>query len=266
MFRFETKEAFVPSAAHYNHILWLGKTECGKQAMIRPGKTKRRVFFCAVCMPICVVVASLTVLFVLFTHTPGNYRPVQASGSEEVSTYLTHELATGFHNGIDACEPFEIIVRQDKLNQLIVDGTSLGWSWPITLHSITFHAPVIQITPTDLTLMGKVDLGIPIIVTLVGRPRLTDKGFLELNLEKVKAGAVNITGLARNIGGSIMAAEVANLAQDQWLKDLSDAFIHNAPYDPVFPVPPYEVYIRLTRVESYDQRMILRFEPAGKMK
>ena len=147
-----------------------------------------------------------------------------------------------------------------------MDGTRLGWDWPIALNGITFHAPVIQITETSLALMGKVDFGIPIIVTIFGRPKLTDKGLLELNLEKIKAGAVNITGLAKGIGGSIMASEVTNLAEDQWLKDLSDAFLNNTPYDPVFPVPPYKVYIRLSKVESHDQKMILRFEPAGEMK
>ncbi|MBN1124413.1 MAG: hypothetical protein JXA82_05345 [Sedimentisphaerales bacterium] len=237
--------------------------------MIRPGKSKRRVFFSVICVLVCIIVVLLTIFFVLLTHTPSNYHPVQASHSEEVNTYLTHELAPGFHNGIDgikANEPFEIVIQEEKLNQLIVDGVSLGWGWPITLNGVTFHAPMIHITGDSLTLIGKVDVGIPIIVTVFGRPRLVDKGLLELNLEKVKAGAVNITGLARSIGGNIMASEVTNLAEDQWLKDLSDAFLHNTPYDPVFPVPPSKVYIRLSRVESSDQRMVLRFEPAGEMK
>ena len=145
--------------------------------------------------------------------------------------------------------------------QLIVDGESLGWSWPVELNGVTFSAPIIILGTEDITLMGKVDLGFSIVVTIVTAPEIDADGLFVLNLKKIKAGALNITKFAKGVGGRIMAAQVKDLENDQWLKDLSDAFLKNKPYEPIYPVPTYRKDIRLSDVLKQDKKLILKFEP-----
>ena len=214
---------------------------------------------------ICVIAVLITLGFVLVTYRPAGYRPFPPADDEEVNQYLTHELAPAFYNGINCAEPFNVDIDQDKLNQLIADGRDLGWDWPVMLNGVTFSAPMVQLDDEFLALMGQVDIGIPVIVTIRARPHLDDNGLLTLNLDQVKAGAINVTGLAKGIAGQIMATEAAQLEESQWLEDLAGACLENRPYDPRFPVPPERVYIRLTHVEMAEGRLQLRFEPAGKM-
>ena len=62
-----------------------------------------------------------------------------------------------------------------------------------------------------------------------------------------------------------MASQSEGIKHKQWLNDLSGAFLENKPYDPVFPVPTYKKYIRLTRADLSDGKLIVGFEPAGDM-
>jgi len=214
---------------------------------------------------ICAGVVLATLALVLFTYRPAGYQPPPATPDEAVNTYLTHELAPAFYNNVQIDEPFEVIVDQDKFNQLVADGRDLGWAWPVTLNGVTFSAPVVRFYKGGVALMGQVDVGIPIVITVEARPELDDKGLLVLNLEKVKAGAVNVTRLAKSLCGQIMAAQAAQLEDSQWLQDLAGACLENRPYDPRFPVPPCRKYIRLTGFDLADHQLRLRFRPAGKI-
>lgn len=212
---------------------------------------------------ICAGVVLATLGLVLFTYRPAGYRPPTATPDEAVNTYLTHELAPAFYNNVQIDEPFEVIVDQEKFNQLVADGRDLGWAWPVTLNGVTFSSPVVRFYEGRVALMGQVDVGIPIVVTVEARPELDDKGLLVLNLEKVKAGAVNVTRLAKSLCGQIMAAQAVQLEDSRWLRDLAGACLENRPYDPRFPVPPCRKYIRLTGFDLIDRQLRLRFEPAG---
>jgi hypothetical protein len=207
----------------------------------------------------------LLILLKLVTTKPAGYNPLPPLPKDEVSTYLTHELAPSFNNQIQLDKPFRISVDQKGLNEIIIQEQNLGWSWPINLNGVTFYAPSIVFTQDTISLMGAVDVGFPVIITMVAKPTIDEQGKLWLNLLKIKAGSINVTGPARSIGGKVFDHQM-QYYKDQWVRDAAGAFLKNTPFDPVFPVPPYKRFIRLTGVEIRDQKLFLDFAPAGSYK
>jgi hypothetical protein len=228
-------------------------------------RTKRarnilRAFFVSV---IVLAVAAVALVYLL-TYVPKLYSPLQPSDSDEVNPYLTHYLAPNFHNNIVIDRPFDVIVPQKNLNEIIVDEDSMGWSWPYSLNGVTFSAPSMVFTDDSIVLMATVEYaGLPIVVSIIGSPKLDDEGMLALNIDKMTAGAVNITGVAKYLAGRIIPEQVNVVEDDQWLKDLAGAIESNAPFDPVFPVIGSDKHIRLTKAEITEGKLVLGFAPAN---
>jgi len=234
--------------------------EGAKSAVRARGRRYGRMVVCAV---LCGLTALATIGIMLLGHRPPQYQPPAPDTSREVSRYLTHYLAPNFHNNIQIDQPFEVVVDQTELNKLIADGRGLRVEWPVVLGGVKFSAPMVVLSDEQVVLMGAVDVGFSVVVTVVLAPRLDEQGRLWLTVKKVKAGAVNVTRVARGIASRVMAAEVSELKYKGWLEDLSAGLIYNRPYDPVFPVPRYKKQIRLTGARLSNGRLVLRFEPAG---
>ena len=222
-------------------------------------KTLRRVLCIAI---IVLAVACVAVVFLL-THVPGGYQPLRPPPTDEVSPSLTHYLAPNFHNNIQLDRPFDVVVIQKGLNEIIVDENSLGWAWPYSLNGVVISAPSVVFHQDTIMLMATVDYaGFPIVVTFIGTPKLDENGLLSLNIRKVKAGAVNITLLAGFIARRVIAHQLRILPDTQWLRDLDGALADNKPFDPVFPIYNSEKHIRLTKAEITTAKLLLGFAPA----
>lgn len=230
----------------------------------KTGSTRKRnvlrVFFVVI---ILVSLGCVAGIFML-THVPERYQPLEPSGASEVNPYLTHYLAPNFHNNIQLDRPFDVIVVEKGLNEVIVDEDSLGWSWPVQLNGVTFSAPSVVFSGETIILMGTIDYaGFPIVVSIIGSPKLDEEGLLALNIEKVMAGAVNITPLAKYISGVVISGQMGEVERNQWLKDLEGSVMRNESFDPVFPIYESEKEIRLTKVEISDGKLVLGFAPAN---
>lgn len=228
----------------------------------RSGK-RSRILLRVFCTGIIVFAAGAVLTVYLFTQIPRHYHPLAPVAREQVNPYLTHYLAPNFHNNIQLDEPFEVIVLQHELNEIIVDERSLGWSWPVYLNGLTVSAPSVVFVPKTVYLMATVDYaGFPVVVTVVASPTLDEQGMLSLNVRKVKAGAVGVTPLARYVAGRVIAAWMPLVEKNQWLKDLEGAVLQNEPFLPVFPVYQGDKSIRLTSAEMNTKRLVLTFVPA----
>jgi len=209
-----------------------------------------------------VLIVGIAIIFILATRTPDIYQPLEPIETEEVNPYITHYLAPEFYNNIQVDEPFRIMVDQKNINEMIVDGT-LDWEWPVDLGVAVISAPAMAFQGDAMLLMGTVRVaGIPMVVTIVAKPKLDEQGMLYLNFDKVKAGKLNISFLAKKITSQVIANEMKGVEVDHyngWMNDLRDAFAENKPFDPVWPV--YEDAIRLIDLEITDQKMRLVFEP-----
>jgi len=214
------------------------------------------------CIAVIVLAVACVLGVYLLTHVPGEYQPLDPPPTDEVSPYLTHYLAPNFHNNIQLDKPFDVVVIQKGLNEVIVDENSLGWAWPYSLNGVVISAPSVVFQQDTIMLMGTVDYaGFPIVITVIAAPKLDENGLLTLGIQKVNAGAVNITLLARFIARQVVAHQLRILPDTQWLRDLDGALADDIPFDPVFPTYDSEKQIRLTKAEITTGNLLLGFAP-----
>lgn len=202
----------------------------------------------------------LLILFLMFTKTPSQYQPLESTNSGQVHRYLTHYLAPQFHNEIQLEKPFEVIVPQKELNEMIVDRSTLNIDWPVKLDGLTFSAPAVVFGKDTILLMGRVGLGpVSVVVSIVTQPKLDENGMLLLNIRTVRVGTVNVTTLASVLARGVFKEQIERRPEQEWIQGLASACLTNEPYEPVFDA--YESRIRLISVQIEDRKLTLRFEP-----
>jgi len=201
------------------------------------------------------------IIWRMFVYTPSAYRPTVPMTPGQVSPYLTHKLGPEMYNNIQLDKPFRIIVEQTGINDVIA-----GWPWPIQLEGVSISMPMVIFTPETITLMGPIKFDIfgkkPIVISIIFAPELDKEGLLTLNLKHVKAGALNITPLAKSITAKIYENQLQGVepaGDNQWMFDLRDALSENKPFEPIYP--SYEDYIRVRKLELLDQQLNLDFIP-----
>jgi hypothetical protein len=212
-------------------------------------------------MVICLLVVAG--LFMMVRKVPQNYfQPV--AKTEQVSPYLTLYLAPNIHNSVQLDDPFEVIVPQDGINEIIAEEDLLGWKWPVKYGGIVISRPVAAFTPNTISLMGKVDLfGFEAVVTLCAMPTMDKDGMLSLNLQYVRAGSLDITYLAKSAIVRAIQSQITEVPQEYWLLDILGACRENKPFDPIFPASDGR-YIRLIKSSISEKMLILIFEPSNK--
>lgn len=209
----------------------------------------------ALCVASALIVAAVITALAMVLHTPEGYQPLPPAQNDQVSPYLTHKLAPDVHNNIQLDKPFDIIVPQDGFNEIIALG-----DWPQRFGDVTISRPAVAFAEDTIVVMGTVNIsGLKSVITIIAEPKLDDAGLLALNLKKVKAGSFNITGFAKLLTARIMNAQLENMPDDDWLRNLSAAIESNKPFEPVFPA--YDKRIRLTDAKIKERELTLRFIP-----
>ena len=79
-------------------------------------------------------------VIVLLLYKPSRYNPAApipaGEGREQVSPYLTHELLTQLYNGTQRQEPFDLVVTQEGINDIV-----RRFKWPVESDGVSFLAP-----------------------------------------------------------------------------------------------------------------------------
>lgn len=196
----------------------------------------------------------------LLLYKPAHYNPTEFADDKLVSPYLTNILGPAFNNGVQRGEPFDLIVTQAGINEV------LAWSykhkWSKQFGDISFSAPEVVFTSDTITLMGAVTVvGREFVVTVIARPTISQNGLLNLNVTKVKIGAVNITLIARIIANVAYRKrlETKPIDKDDVRAKIAASLLSNVPFDPVFPVEDRKV--RLKKVTIRQKGLLLRFAP-----
>lgn len=203
------------------------------------------------------------VLISLLLHKPARYRPVLPPAGadpneQRVHRYLTHELGNTLYNGAQRQQPFEMIVLGNRLNEAI---SQAGWLEESA--GIKLSAPAIVFTPGRVVLMGAADLeSAKFVITVEISPQFTEDGHLNLFLEKVKVGVMNVTWLARKMGRKMYRDRIAagDIDTDDWRTKIAASLLNEEPFDPVLPVE--DKWIRLQGIDVIEGRLTARFVPA----
>ncbi len=199
-------------------------------------KTKFRKWYLFLAVP-----PLMVILFALVLYKPAHYRPVAIGESNEVSLYLTNELLPEFYNGLEREEPFELIITEEGINDIIARH-----KWPKEAGEIQFSVPQVLFEPDRIVLMGMVASGgLELIMTVEGGAFIDVNGLMNLRLKKVKAGAVNITPFAKMVAKQAYENRLAParcfapkqrgaVDAEDFRARIAEALIEERPFEPVF--------------------------------
>lgn len=209
---------------------------------------------------ISVAVFALAVLagLAIFRLSPRAYTPPVADDPDEVSPYLTHRLGPDFFNQVQFNEPFELLVEQHGLNDILSRGV-----WPQQFGDAAISTPVILFEKDTVYLMSRVGyFGFSAVLTLTARPVMDERGRLNVNIQSVRLGLLPITNLAARIAEKAVEDSAAELGEWPGLEAPVRAIIANAPFEPVFTFDKQRIWVQEFTLEPGQLR--LRLVPENK--
>jgi uncharacterized protein YpmS len=184
-------------------------------------------------------------IFGLLKYRPGRYKPLDPDfghyESGQVSPYLTHQLSPQFYDGLQSRKPFDLVVVQDGVNDIISRA-----NWPVESEGILLYAPAALLTPDAVVLMGTADVkGVEFVITIEIGPKIDEKGLLNLHVIKVKIGAMNITPLAKTIAKKMYMEKISALDVDEQAiqTKIAASLLNDEPFEPVFEIDGKTVQI-----------------------
>ena len=203
-----------------------------------------------------VVVISLTLggIF-LCRYTPEAYTPQPVANPEQVSPYLTHTLGPDFVNQVQLDTPFELLVEQDGLNDII-----RRQPWIEEFDSFKYTNPVILFDHHTIYLMGTLEYkGVSSVLTIIAFPQMDSEEKVSLNIGSIRLGILPVTKLVGFLSKKAFQKSRSCFEDDPQLEEIVRAIIHNEPFDPVFEISDHSV--RITQATIEPKRLTLRFEP-----
>jgi len=202
------------------------------------------------------------IVIALLLYKPAGYKPVDAAWSGDkkgrVHPYLT-QLSAKIYNDAQLEEPFELVILQEKINQVIA-------RWSQASEGIILSAPSVLFVPGCVMLMATAQVkGVELIVTIELKPEIDQDRLLHLQVAKVKIGAMNITPLARVMAKRMYEERLMTTPIDTsaWQAKIAAALLNNEPFDPVFPVPDTRVKVRVQKIIIQKGQLIARLVPAS---
>ena len=206
-------------------------------------------------------IAVAAIVFALLLYRPGRYKPIDSGSYDEgeVSPYLTNELSPAIYNGSQRVEPFDVIITQEGLNDIIARG-----NWPMESEGVLLYAPAALFVPGRLVLMGTADAkGVEFVVTIELMPKIDEEGLLNLQLAKLKVGAMNITPLAKIIAKKMYLQKISGVEIDSNTiqAKIVASLLTDEPFEPVFSIDDKNVRIEKIIIEN--EKLVAHLVPAS---
>jgi hypothetical protein len=224
-----------------------------------PNKRRARKLLCWLFVDLIVA----AVVIGLLLHKPGSYDPTDlaSAGYEpgQVSPYLTHDLSPQIYNGAQRGVPFDLVITQEGINQIVV-----GWGWPKMSQGVMLYSPAVLFTPGSASLMATADIkGAKFVVTVKIAPKIDGKGLLTFHVSRVKIGAMNVTPLAKMTAKRIYAQRIADLPVDKeaFQTKLAESLLNGTPFEPVFKVDDRRV--RIDRITVSKEKLTAHLIPVS---
>jgi hypothetical protein len=206
-------------------------------------------------------IAVAAIVFAILLYRPGRYKPIDSGNYEEgeVSPYLTNELSPAIYNGAQRIEPFDVIITQEGLNDIIARG-----NWPMESEGVLLYAPAALFIPGRLVLMGTADAkGVEFVVTIELEPKINEEGLLNLQIAKVKVGAMNITLLAKMIAKKMYMQRISGFEVDTKAlqTQIVASLLTDEPFEPVFSIDDKKMRIEKITIEN--EKLLAHLVPAS---
>jgi len=204
--------------------------------------------------------AVLILILLLASLRPGAYRPALPAGDDRPSRYLTGVLLPGLYNGAQLGEPFELVVTQDGINDIIAHS-----NLPVRLKDITFSGLQVLLLPGQVLIMATAHVkDIHFILTAELNPIIDETGLMTLHIATVRLGTLNITALAKIIAGKIYAHRLggADANSQNLTVRITRSLISDEPFEPLFQLERRK--IRIEKLDVLRQKIALRLVPQAR--
>ncbi|MCJ7693492.1 MAG: hypothetical protein MUO22_08770, partial [Sedimentisphaerales bacterium] len=189
------------------------RTTANRQFRRQPSKRRRSRLQTAL-----LVIAGIAVvgtgIFVLLLHKPADFVQPEPIKDNQVSKYLTHVLSRDLYNGAQREEPFELVISQEGINDIVARS-----KWPQEFSGANISVPEVVFEPETIVLRGMISSAqLELLVTVSGTAFTDEDGLLHLLVRNVKVGALNITVLAKAVAQGLYENEMANREPnpDRW--------------------------------------------------
>jgi hypothetical protein len=199
----------------------------------------------------------LVVSTMLLLHKPAGFYRQGFVHDGQVSPYLTHELLPQLYNRAQRQEPFDLVVTQAGINDIIARS-----NWPKNYGGMQFSTPAVFFVPEGIVLMGAVVVGgLELVVTVAGEPALDQQGLLNLRVSQVKAGAVDITFFARELAERIYRqhADAKKANRETIGTKIARSLLNDEPFEPVFKIEDKKV--RVEKITIGQKKLTIRLVP-----
>ena len=207
--------------------------------------------------------AVAAVVLALLLYKPAAYKPLQALGDGRQSKYLTHVLLPELHNRVQRGQPFDLDVTAEGINDIIAHS-----DWPKETGGASFSAPLVLFVPENIVVMGTVTLeNVEVVVTIGVRPSLNEEGLLNLEVVKVKVGAVNLTPIAKIVARRMYKQQIELMSIDRQdiRAEIAASLLNDEPFDPVFEVRPIlgtaDIKVRIEKVSIEQGKLTMHLAP-----
>ena len=199
------------------------------------------------------------VFILLLLYKPADFKVPAAIEGKQVSRYLTHVLYPKLYNGAQSGKPFDLTVLQEGINDIVVRN-----NWPIERDGVKYLTPEVFFKSGQIELVGiVVTRGVRLIVTIAGRPVIDKKGLLNLNVVKIKIGAMSVTILAKIIAKRMYKHQLAtvDVTPEDIRTKIAGSLLSNEPFEPIFPINNRKV--RIKAVDIVEGELKLQFVGAS---
>lgn len=203
----------------------------------KSGFTKKR-WFLLIDAAVMLIIALVAII--LLRYRPAGYNP-ESGFENQVSPYLTNKLLPQFYNGMNRKEPFELVIEEKGINEAV---TAVGW--PQMFNGLVIETPTISFAPQRLELMAMVNYnGVNSVVTVDIKPRFDEKGLLNLEVDKVKMGALSITFVAKKIAKKMFDEQGPLIEPDNIFSLVLASLLADKPF-----IPEFELEGKTAKVDS----------------
>ena len=206
------------------------------------------------------VLIVLSLFAIMLTRHHSGYSVPAVENPNEVSPYLTRDLAPQFWDGIQKGGPFEIVIDEAGLNDIISRDSAVSGGWPVSFDYVGVYAPIVKFLPGKINVVAKVALdGIRIYLDVYLKAEVLSDGKMKAQIESVKAGAVDITGFAVSIIRDVFEKRFKGGSDADGLDEIIYAILENRPFEPVFAFG--EQKLRVYKVDLAQSKLLIGFMP-----
>ena len=206
-------------------------------------KTKVKAYFW-----IAIPLALVLLAFVLVTHRPKNYVPLRIADQNQNSTYLSHYLLPTIYNNSQLDAPFEVVITEDGLNDIIA-----RWRQPVKFNNITFSDPQVILTQKQIILMAtaRTRYANPVLTIRI-TPAINLFGQLNIHVDSVSLGAAGITTLTKSMGNKAFTDWLAftGTEPNNIAAQVCRSLLNDEPFEPVFKVGDKSLRICKIKLEK----------------